>query len=93
MKPVLAIEVYPGEHAISLQDVVEYLEENLAGLNDSMGQPVASVRLLSTGEELRKYEAGELVLYRKPTTRRTGDKIVYERDGQRVELRQERLEL
>lgn len=93
MKPVLAVEVLPGQHALTLEDVVEYLNEQVDGLNDSVGQTVASIRLIRSGEELRQYEAGELVLYRKPKSRRVGDRIVYEKDGQRFELEQERLNL
>lgn len=93
MKPVLAVEVLPEQNATTLQDAVDYLEASVERLNSALGQPVVSLKLLTTGEELRQYEAGELVLYRKPTTRRRGDKIIYEKDGERVTLQQERLPL
>lgn len=93
MKPVIAVEVLPGGHGTSLQDVVDYLEDSVGRLNSAFDTPVAHIRLLRDGEELRQYEAGELVLYRKPKSRKVGDRIVYEKDGQRHELQQERLPL
>ena len=93
MKPLLAVEVIAPDTGVTLEDAFDYVEQSVEKLNTSLGQPTVTVRLLTNGEELRQYEAGELVLYRKPTTRRTGDKIVYERDGQRIELKQERLNL
>lgn len=93
MKPLLAVEVVATDTGVTVEDAYQYVEESVERLNASLGTPTVKVRLLKTGEELRQYEAGELVLYRKPTTRRMGDKIVYERNGERVELKQERLNL
>ena len=83
MKPVLAISVAPG---MALDN--EYLGDILnRALDREFGAELVSVRLLTEPDELRAYEAGEMVLYRKPA-RRVGNTIVYRKDGEERRLEQ-----
>jgi hypothetical protein len=80
VKPVLVIESL-GDVAFSAADVVELVAEMFerSGLD-----PLFDLRVLSTEDELRSYEAGELVLY----VRRPRQRGVYRftKDGVEVRL-------
>ena len=66
----------------------EYLGDILnRALDREFGAELVSVRLLTEPDELRAYEAGEMVLYRKPA-RRVGNTIVYRKDGEERRLEQ-----
>lgn len=83
MKPVLGITV-----ASRLALDADYLTDLLnRALDREFGSELVSVRLLDSEEELRRFQAGELVLYRKPARRR-GNTIIYRKDGQEHELEQ-----
>lgn len=85
MRPVLAISVHPSLGA-SLDR--EYLADLLnRALDREFGSELVSVRLLTEPEDLRAYEAGEMVLYRKPA-RRQGNTITYRKDGEEHRLEQ-----
>jgi hypothetical protein len=85
MKPVLALTIDSEVITVQPGTVADYIN---AYLDREFGEGSVSIRLLSTEDELRLWEAGQLVLYRKPA-RRFGNTIVYEKNGRRVELVQE----
>ncbi len=93
MKPLLALHVHPDAPDLTPAYLADLINEKMDREFARSGvRELVSVRLLANVEDLRAYEAGEMVLYRKPA-RKVGDRIVYERNGQRIELEQTRLAL
>lgn len=90
MKPVIAFEIDPDAPEVTPALVAEVCRDATNHWFEFNGKRMVAVRLLKTEEELRAYQAGELVLYRKPE-RRHDDTIIYEKGGERIELKQERL--
>ncbi len=89
MKPLLAL-VSDQRVALDADYAADLINR---ALDREFGNELVHVALLTTPEDLRGYEAGDLILYRKPAHRRRGDKIVYNRDGTEVHLEQSRLPL
>ena len=88
MKPVLGIAIQEGL-AVEPEYVAEVCQQRLDREFGLLGEQACYVRLLSTDDELRAWQAGELVLYRKPA-RRHGNTIVYrDHGGHEVKLEQE----
>ena len=85
MKPLLGIVGVEPEVLEQAADVLDYeLKDQYGGVN------AVGLVLIRTEEELREFEAGSLVLYRKQARRRL-DRFEYVHDGERVELVQETL--
>jgi hypothetical protein len=89
MRPLLALHVHPDLNLVTpdlVADLVNAYLDREFGRVGPVREPV-SVRALHSVEDLRAYQAGEMVLYRKPA-RKVGDRYVYEKDGVRTELQQ-----
>lgn len=91
MKPLLGVTL---DHRVQGMVTLPQVEEicNAALAREFRNTDAVSLTLIASEEELREFEAGSLVLYRK-RPRRQGNRYVYERDGERVELVQEELKL
>lgn len=86
MKPVLGITVHPQIHAALDGDYLTDLLNRALDREFGAGEFI-SVRLLTTEDDLRAYQAGELILYRKPARRR-GNTITFRKDGREHRLEQ-----
>jgi hypothetical protein len=86
VKPLLGV-------AGAVDDLGELVEVCNEAIRANYGEETdVTVTALASEPELRAFEAGELVLYKRPPRRR-GNKIMYVRDGEKVELEQITLSL
>lgn len=86
MKPLLALHI-ESDRGITAEYVADVLNVALDREFGRGGEELVSVRAISDPEDLRAYEAGEMVMYRKPA-RRNGRFITYRQGGQEHRLEQ-----
>lgn len=85
MRPLLGIVIEPGE--ASIEQVAELCAEACELFNTN--GPVVRLSVIQTEAELAQFQAGHLVLYRKPVRKRTGTDLSYRKaDGSVVKADQ-----
>lgn len=86
MRPLLALHIEP-DRGIDPAYVADVLNVALDREFGRGGEELVSVRAITSPEELSAYEAGQMVMYRKPA-RRQGDIITYQANGEVRRLQQ-----
>jgi len=78
MRPLLAI-VLTEDAAVTLDDVLDVFQHYA---DHEWGEGVVGLQLLTSEPELRDFQGGHIVLYRKPVRRRSSTDVSYRRpDG------------
>lgn len=88
MRPLIGVVIGP-EADLSVEELAERIHELLA---EDYANAHVGIQLLATEEELRAFQAGHIVLYRKPVKRASSTDVSYRRpDGSVIRREQQTL--